>query len=212
VLVLMNGLGLEERFAEWLEPERVFGGLAFTCINRGEPGTVHHLDYGPVTIGHQLDDPRAVEEAAALWAGARVTVHTATSLRRARWEKLCWNIPFNGLCVAAGGITTDRVLADPGLRDAAERAMAEVVAAGNADLEAHGSAEHIDGPAIIERMFALTATMGPYRPSTMIDFVEGRPVEVDAIFHEPLRRARALGVDVPVIETLTALVGALNPG
>ena len=52
ILVLMNVLGLEERFAEWFGPGRVFGGLAFTCINRGEPGYVHHLAYEPVTLGH----------------------------------------------------------------------------------------------------------------------------------------------------------------
>jgi 2-dehydropantoate 2-reductase len=212
VLVLMNGLGLEKRFAEWLAPERVFAGLAFTCINRGEPGVVHHLDYGPLTLAHLLDEPSAVEEAAELWAGARVTLHTSTSLRRARWEKLCWNIPFNGLCVAAGGITTDRVLGDPALRAVAERAMAEVVAAGNADLAAHGARERIESAALIERMFALTSTMGAYRPSTLIDFLEGRPLEVDAMFREPLRRARNLEVPTPAIEMLAALLGALDPG
>ena len=211
VLVLMNGLGLEERFATWLDPGQILGGLAFTCINRGEPGVVRHLDYGAVTIAHFLDEPHALEEAAALWRGARVTVHTATSLRRARWEKLCWNIPFNGLCVAAGGITTDRVMVDPPLRALAERAMQEVVAAGNADLAFHDSDARIDGDALIERMFALTSTMGAYRPSTLIDFLEGRPLEVDAMFREPLRRARGLGVEVPAVETLTAIVGALNP-
>ena len=211
LLVLMNGLGLEERFAEWLEPKRIFAGLAFTCINRGEPGVVRHLDYGALTLAHLLDEPRALEEAAALWRGARVTVHTSTSLLRARWEKLCWNMPFNGLCVAVGGVTTDRIVADPALRGVAERAMREVVAAGNADLAAHEALERIGRAALIERMFALTSTMGPYRPSTLIDFLEGRPLEVDAMFGEPLRRARALGVDTPVVETLTSLLGALSP-
>ncbi len=210
LLVLMNGLGLEERFAEWLAPSRIFAGLAFTCINRGEPGVVHHLDYGPVTLAHLLDEPSALEDAAALWRGARVTVHASPSLRRARWEKLCWNIPFNGLCVAAGGITTDRVLADSALRGVAEQAMHEVAAAGNADLAAHGERERIDGAALIARMFALTSTMDAYRPSTLIDFGEGRPLEVDAMFREPLRRASALGVPAPAIGVLSALVGALD--
>ena len=210
VLVLMNGLGLEERFGDWFGRERVFGGLAFTCINRGEPGRVRHLDYGPVTIGHLLDDRTALEEARALWDGAKVEVSTAPSLLRARWEKLCWNIPFNGLCVAGGGITTDRVMGDPALRAAARATMEDVVAAGNADLEAAGATARIDGPALIERMLALTETMGPYRPSTMIDFVEGRPMEVEAMFAAPLRRARVLGLEVPSVALLAALVRALE--
>ena len=39
VLAIMNGLGIEERLASSLGTENVFGGLAFTCINRGEPGS-----------------------------------------------------------------------------------------------------------------------------------------------------------------------------
>ena len=210
ILALMNGLGVEERFAGWFGGQRVFGGLAFTCLNRGEPGTVHHLDYGPVTVGHFEDDTAELELAAALWEGAKVEVSTSTSLLRARWEKLCWNIPFNGLAVTAGGITTDRILAAPDLREAARAVMREVVAAGNADIAAHGEQERIDEDAVVERMFELTDAMAAYRPSTMIDFVEGRPMEVKAIFGEPVRRARALGVETPYMALLAGLMRALD--
>ncbi len=206
ILLLMNGLGLEERFAEWFGRERVFGGMAFTCVNRGQPGSVHHLAYGAVTVGHLLDDASEVERALALWAQARVEFSGVESLRRARWEKLCWNIPFNGLCVAAGGVTTDVVVGDAALRAIARATMQEVVAAGNADLEARGEALRLDGPAIVQTMFGFTDRMGPYRPSTMIDYVEGRPMEVPAIFAAPLERARELGVETPHLATLTALL------
>ena len=206
ILLLMNGLGLEERFAEWFGRERVFGGMAFTCVNRGQPGSVHHLAYGAVTVGHLLDDASEVERALALWAPARVQFTGVESLRRARWEKLCWNIPFNGLCVAAGGVTTDVVVGDAALRAIARATMEEVVAAGNADLEARGEALRLDGAAIVETMFGFTDRMGPYRPSTMIDYVEGRPMEVPAIFAAPLARARELGVETPHLATLTALL------
>ena len=206
ILLLMNGLGLEERFAEWFGRERVFGGMAFTCVNRGRPGSVHHVAYGAVTVGHLLDDASEVERALALWAPARVEFSGVASLRRARWEKLCWNIPFNGLCVAAGGVTTDVVVGDAALRAIARATMEEVVAAGNADLEARGEALRLDAAAIVETMFRFTDRMGPYRPSTMIDYVEGRPMEAPAIFAAPLARARELGVETPHLATLTALL------
>lgn len=202
ILVVMNGLGLEERFAGWFGGERVYGGLAFTCINRGEPGQVHHLRYGALTIGHYADDPARIEAAAELWAGSRVDVSTTPSLLRSRWEKLCWNIPFNGLTIAAGGAGTERVVGDPELRANALALMQEVVAIGNADLDQHCQ-PRLDGDEVIERMFRLTDAMGDYRPSTLIDFLEGRPLEVDAIFAEPLRRAEALGVPAPRLELLT---------
>ena len=46
-------------------------------------------------------------------------------------------------------------------------------------------------------MFALTGAMGRYRPSTLIDYRDGRAIEVDAIFAEPAGHARALGVPTP---------------
>ncbi len=210
ILVLMNGLGLEERFAEWFGSERIFGGMAFTCINRGKPGYVHHLAYGPVTIGHYHNDSIELEVALEIWAKSKVKITTSSSLLRARWEKLCWNIPFNGLTVMAGGITTDQIVGKPDMRYAAHTLMEEVIAAGNADLSAHTEQERIDSVAVIDRMFGLTDTMGAYRPSTMIDFVEGRPMEVEAIFGEPLRRAQLHSVDTPQLALLTALLRALN--
>ena len=210
ILVLMNGLGIKERFAEWFDSNRIFGGMAFTCINRGEPGYVHHLAHGPITIGHLRNDPVELETALALWTRSKVKVTTSPSLRCARWEKLCWNIPFSGLCVAGGGITTDRIANDAGLRNTALTIMEEVIVAANADLTAHYENTRLDRNAVVTNMFHLTDTMGAYRPSLMIDFVEGRLMEVDAMFAEPLRRARSLGVDVPQLILLTALLRALN--
>lgn len=210
ILVLMNGLGLENRVAQWFGGAGIFGGLAFTCINRGEPGAVHHIDYGPITIGHLDDDGAELATAATLWEGATVAVSTSPSLVRSRWEKLCWNIPFNGLAVTGGGITTDVILADRELRETARRVIHEVVAAGNADLAACDQAGRIDAEAMATEMIAATDAMAAYRPSTMIDFVEGRQMEVDAIFDAPLRRARELGVETPLMALLAGQMHVLD--
>lgn len=206
IVALMNGLGNEQRLAERFEAWRIFGAMAFVCINRGAPGVVHHLDYGRVSIGHLLDDAAACEELAALLRGAGIETVVAPNLRFARWEKLCWNVPFNGLSVAGGGIGTQTILRDGELRALAEGAMREVVRAGNADLEAAGSPARLDEELVVERMFKQTASMGDYRTSMVIDYVLGRPLEVEAILGNPVRRARELGVAVPRMETLYALV------
>ena len=46
----MNGLGIEEALSETLSPAPILGGMAFTCINRGEPGIVNHLKYGALQV------------------------------------------------------------------------------------------------------------------------------------------------------------------
>jgi 2-dehydropantoate 2-reductase len=206
VVALMNGLGVEERIAGWFGPERAFGAMAFVCINRGEPGLVRHLDYGRVSIGHLLDDPAENARLVELLRVGGVDVVVAPNLRYARWEKLCWNVPFNGLSVAAGGVGTKLIMEDPGLRSTAERAMREVVVIGNADLAALGSAAHLDEAAVVESMFRLTGTMGDYRTSMAIDYVLGRELEVEAILGEASRRAALHGVSAPTVDALYALV------
>lgn len=208
ILALMNGLGIEERFADWFGSAPVFGGMAFVCINRGEPGVIHHLDYGRVSIGHVGDNPGQLAALQTLFEAAGIEVTVAPSLRYARWEKLCWNVPFNGLSVAGGGIGTQTILRDSPLRGTAERAMREVVAIANADLADAGSTARLEPDALVGWMFAQTDTMGDYRTSMVIDYILGREMESEAILGEPLRRARRLGVDAPTVETLYGLVRA----
>jgi 2-dehydropantoate 2-reductase len=210
VLALMNGLGVEDAFAEWVAPQRVFGGMAFVCINRGEPGVVHHLEYGRVSIGHLGDDAAETDGLRALLESAGIEVAVAPNLRFARWEKLCWNVPFNGLSVAAGGIGTASIMGDPELRRTAERVMREVVRVANADLENAGSSARLAPEDIVDRLFAQTGTMGDYRTSMAIDYVNANRLEVERIHGEVARRARSLGVDAASIETLYALVRAAD--
>ena len=50
----------------------------------------------------------------------------------------------------------------------------------------------------------MTDGMGPYRPSSLIDYLAGREVEVDGIWGEPLRRGEAAGAKMPELRTLLA--------
>ena len=210
ILVLMNGLGLEEFFASLFRGQHIFGGLAFTCINRGEPGIINHLDYGPITIGHFGNDHELVRHATNLWDTAKVEIIAAPSLLQARWEKLCWNIPFNGIGVCSGGISTDIIINDPQLYLSAQNLMKEVINIANADLTFNNSNQQINESKMIKSMFDHTVNIGEYRSSTVIDFLEQRTMEVDAIFNEPLRRAKKLNIKTPYLSLITSLIKNLN--
>src|SRR6185436_18702219 len=99
-----------------------------------------------------------------------VRVASAPSLLRARWWKLLWNIPFNGIAVTAGGATTDVIMRDPDLRAAAEALMREVATAGNAELVARGG-PLLDVDREVEAMLTMTDAMVSYRSSTVVDFL-----------------------------------------
>jgi 2-dehydropantoate 2-reductase len=136
-----------------------------------------------------------VRAVAGMFAEFGVGTRVLDNLAEARWQKLIWNIPFNGLAIAEGGVTTEDLLKTPGMEDEIRALMAEVIAAARAQglvLE----------DSLIDFNVERTRPMGPYRPSSMIDYVEGREVEYEAIWAEPLRRAQAAGVKVPHMERL----------
>ena len=56
VVMLQNGLGIEDAAAAIVGPERVFGGLCFVCSNKVGPGHVCHLDYGHITLAQYTAD------------------------------------------------------------------------------------------------------------------------------------------------------------
>lgn len=196
VLTLQNGLGNCESIAEIVGPEHVLGGLCFVCINRISPGLVSHSGGGRISIGEWRDgEPGRAVEIAKRFQSAKIQGFSVENLRKSQWEKLIWNIPFNGLSVAEGGVTTDVLLAEKRTEDEIRAVMIEVVHAARAlglDLEDE----------LIDSNIARTRPMGAYRTSSMIDFVEGREVEVTPIWEEPLRRAKEAGVVMPHTENL----------
>ncbi len=197
VLTLQNGLGNCEQLAEIVGPQRVLGGLCFVCINRLAPGWVHHSGGGKLTIGEwRTDHSGRALELEKRFKAAKIQAVAVNHLEKSQWEKLVWNIPFNGLSVAAGGVTTDVLLASASTEYELRALMAEVIAAARAlGLEL--------GDELIDFQIEKTRPMGAYRTSSMIDFVEGRELEVAPIWQEPLRRGMAAGVAMP--QTLALL-------
>ncbi len=198
LLTLQNGLGNEEFLAHHFGAERVMGGLCFVCLNRTAPGEIHHIDHGLVSLGEYARAPQERTRALqAEWQRCGVPCQLEENLLAARWRKLVWNVPFNGLAIAAGGADVARILADPDLFRRARTLMAEILEA--------ATAVGVSIPdEFAEEMIAKTRTMGSYRPSSLIDFECGREVEIEAIWAEPLRQAEAAGIRLPELRRLLA--------
>ncbi|MFA6287316.1 MAG: 2-dehydropantoate 2-reductase [Opitutaceae bacterium] len=196
VLNLQNGMGVDEPVAVIVGPERTLGGLCFICANRIAPGVAECTMQGYVVIGEFAGGPQPRTQTVADWFGrAGVTTEISPSLLEARWKKLVWNVPFNGLSVVHGGMTTDVILQSPEREAEVWALMREVQAAA----AAYGFKIPED---FVTHQVERTRTMGPYKPSTMLDYLAGRPLEVEPIWGEPLRRAQAKGVPTPRLEAL----------
>ena len=242
VVTLQNGLGNEEQLATLFPPKQILGGLCFVCLNRLEPGVIQHIDHGRIVLGEfsGWPEPRTHDIASAIrHSGVPCTV--TDNLERAHWEKLVWNIPFNGLGVASAAgydavlegrvprvprileemgtrgarpsnvdefnlgpcLTTDQLLEKGRWETLVRELMNEVIATANAQNLG------VD-PACADKQIERTRTMGPYKASTLIDFERKQPLELEALFLEPLRRAKRAGVATPRLKTLCSALATLD--
>ena len=211
ILAIVNGIGIEDDIAEQLHRYGIFGGLGFIGVGQPQPGRIFHREFGALDIGHHGDDGQAVEDAINLWAPTVVAARPADCLVRARWHKMIWDVPFNGLSVVAGGATSGYLLETPALRDFARRVMDEIAAIANADLESRGLSPFDDVQELCDRALRLMGTTENYIPPAGVDFVRQQPLEVDALFSRPAQRATELGIDAPMTAFLAALLKRLNP-
>ena len=232
-LTLQNGLGNEEALARLFPVGQIMGGLCFVCLNRVAPGVIHHLGYGQVVLGEFQRRPEArTHDLAGRFSDAGVPCTVTDDLARAHWEKLVWNIPFNGLGLASAAgfgaferlssvspssplaprpspllpcLTTDKLLAEAGWARLVRELMLEVIAAARAlGFDAR--------EAFADEQIERTRTMGAYKASTLIDFERGQPLELESLFLEPLRQATRAGVAMPRLWALCAVLKALERG
>jgi 2-dehydropantoate 2-reductase len=225
VLTLQNGLGSEEELAKLFPVEQIMGGLCFVCLNRTAPGVVQHLGHGIIILGEfqRWPEPRT-HDIATMFRNAGVNCKVADNLTHAHWDKLVWNIPFNGLGVAATAgydalvnpqsalgtrqslapvLTTDKLLSDPRWETLVRELMHEVIAAASA----LGYKTPLE---FAEKQIERTRIMGAYKASTLVDFEQGRALELESMFLEPLRQAEKAGAKVPRLKALCHVLQQLN--
>jgi 2-dehydropantoate 2-reductase len=197
VLTLQNGLGPEDDAAAVVGAENVLGGLCFLCSNKVGPGHLSQTRFDRIKLGEhsRRGISERMRQITADFERGSVDIDLAEDLPAARWEKLVWNVPYNGLATVLErdcSVLMENEHTTALVRDL----MLEVVAAAKAVVS------HDIPQAFVEKMLHNTKHMGPYRPSMMIDREMGRPMEVEAIYGEPVRRAEAVGVAVPKMRML----------
>jgi 2-dehydropantoate 2-reductase len=198
-LVLQNGLGIEDDVSKIIG-NRVMAGLCYICSNKAGPGHIRHLDFGHITLAGYTPDGSAAGKTQRMTAlaedflRAEIDVGLADDMLLGRWKKLVWNIPFNGLSVVLDAMT-DQLMKNPFGRRLVMEIMHEVVAGAS-------SCGHPIAETFVREMLDYTDSMVPYRTSMKIDFDEKRPMEVEAIFGNPLRAIINAQASAPRMEML----------
>jgi 2-dehydropantoate 2-reductase len=196
VAVLQNGIDLRRRVERWVGPERV---VPVTVTMAAERTAANE-----VTVVH---DNELVTEATPLAArfaalfGPQLRVRTSADYRSESWRKLMLNAAVNPMTTITGSTAIDCL--NDELLPTTRTILEEVLTVANAkgiDL----SWPEVD--ATIERIRGI----GAHLSSMQMDFRLGRPIEHRFITGAVIENAESVGLDVPVIRTMHALLAQLS--
>lgn len=197
VVLLQNGLAVEEQLRPLLPDSlHLLGGLCYICAHRCAPGVIEHQALGALSLGYHSGPCisaeqrlEMVEEGAAMFRRAGLDATAMAELELARWQKLVWNVPYNGLSVLLNAGTT-RLMANVDSRALIHAIMLEVV-------QGAAACGHALPQGCADKLLATTERMPDYLPSMYHDFTLQRALELEAIYAAPLAAAAAAGCEMP---------------
>jgi len=195
VILIQNGVGVEEDVERDFPNVQLAAGLAFICSSKTEPGIVNHQCYGRINIGnYSCRNDEIIQTVINDFRQSNIEANIV-EYREARWQKSVWNMPFNGMTVALN-TQTDLLLKNPDTRQLIRDQMMEVMGAAK-----HLGIKNVD-EAFVEKMIYITDIMTPYSPSMKLDYDFNRPMEIKYIYSRPIEIAREAGYRMPKLEML----------
>ncbi len=197
VVLIQNGIGVEEDVQKMFPGVQLAAGLAFICSAKTQPGLVCHQCYGSINLANYSCQDEALMQTVVDEFRAAGIETGLVEYHEARWKKAVWNMPFNGMTVALH-TQTDKLLKNPSTRQLIREQMMEVVRTAQ-----HLGVKNLD-ESFVDKMIETTDAMTPYSPSMRLDYDFHRPMEIYYLYTRPLEIARASGCPMPKLEMLEA--------
>jgi 2-dehydropantoate 2-reductase len=205
VVLIQNGIGVEEDVQQQFPGVQLAAGLAFICSAKTQPGVVNHQCYGSINLAnYSCRDEALMQTVVDEFRQAGIETGFV-EYNEARWKKAVWNMPFNGMTVALH-TQTDQLLKNPSTRQLIREQMMEVVTAAQ-----HLGVKNLDA-AFVDKMISTTDAMTPYSPSMRLDYDFRRPMEIYYLYTRPLQIAREAGCPMPKLEMLEAELRFIEAG
>ena len=197
VVLIQNGIGVEEDVQRDFPGIQLAAGLAFICSAKTEHGRVNHQCYGSINLANYSCKDEALMQAVVSEFREAGIETGLVEYHEARWKKAVWNMPFNGMTVALHA-QTDELLKHPATRQLIREQMMEVVGAARA-LGVNGVDE-----SFVDKMIQMTDEMTPYSPSMRLDYDFHRRMEIYYLYTRPIETARKAGFRMSKLEMLEA--------
>ena len=203
ILTLQNGVTCEDELIRRFGRERVLGGVAFIYSKIVEPGVIDHYKRGTVMVGELMgtETPR-LNRIVELFQMAKVPCQVSEDIRKAKWEKMCWNCVFNPLTV----LIDDRVseaLDHPEMQSVISTIVSEVSAV------AMALRIPLDDD-MADKVVRWSQEIRDIHTSMYDDWKAGRPTEIDFLNGYITNKGKEFGIPTPLNEALTAMVKVIT--
>ncbi|KAI1208590.1 2-dehydropantoate 2-reductase [Annulohypoxylon truncatum] len=230
LVLIQNGVGVEAPYRARFPRNPIVSAVTVISAEQIRNGVVRQNRWTRISLGpygHGLGAPPGVGDQAgeepvarlgdermralARWwtalGGIRdVETHSELELQTIRWHKLCINAAFNPTAVLSGGRGNADQLTDPELREHVLGIMHEIRDAAPLVL----GKPLPDTLASPEKIVKSTERNTGGRPSMLLDWEAGRPMEIEVILGNPVRIARAKGVQMPRLQSLYACLRSMQ--
>ena len=197
VVLIQNGIGVEEDVQKQFPLLQLTAGLAFICSAKTEAGVIHHQSYGQINLGNYSCRNQALIKSLLTDFQQAGIEAQEVEYTEARWKKAVWNMAFNGTTVVLD-TQTDQLLKNQITYTLIKDLMLEVIHAA----KACGAGNITDEFA--QTMLDKTLKMPPYSPSMKLDYDFGRPMEIDYIYSRAIQMARKAGYPMNKMEVVEA--------
>lgn len=211
ILSLQNGVENAAILARHLR-QTVVPACVYVAAAMAAPGTVKHMGRGELVIGGRdmasAREPAIVallSDLAKMFRRAGIPVTVSDDVMAELWAKLLLNCAYNAISALAQAPYA-RMAALPQIRALQEAVVREVIAV------AHADGVELQFDASMQAVERIAQTMPQQHSSTAQDMARRKPSEIDHLNGFVARRGRALGVPVPVNQTLYALVQLVEAG
>lgn len=221
IVLIQNGVGVEEAHRAKFPTNPIVSAVTVISAEQLRPGVVRQNRWTRISMGAYSDGlggkteaarevrergDAAVKELARLFTEIGklrdAEEYDEIGLQIVRWHKICINASMNPSAVLSGGVENSRMVVDPDLRVHLKACMDEVFVAAEKVL-GRPFPEKLAKPEAILRS---TERNKGGRPSMLVDWEAGRPMELEVILGNPVRIAQRHGVVMPRLHTLYALL------
>jgi 2-dehydropantoate 2-reductase len=201
VVSLQNGIDNEDVLARVLGEQHVVGGVAFIFSGIAEPGVVAQTG-GPrrILVGEMDGSPSdRVERLVSTCRKAGIDAEATSDIRVALWDKLAFICAQAGM-TAAVRLPIGKLREVPESMEMFRRIVEEVRTVATAE----GVKLSEDA---MDRHEAFARSLEPGSFSSLHDdLVRGSPLELEAIHGSVVRRAATHGLQVPMCESVYAIL------